>query len=331
VGFLRRNGGGGGKAPVTRIFFATDIHGSERCFRKWLNAGKVYDANVMILGGDITGKSLKPLCKVNGSTWEGEVGGRTVQAQDGDELQALCRQIADRGSYARMSTPEEREELARDPAAFDRAFSEAIRERVEQWVALADERLKDSDIAGFVMLGNDDDEELADILRTSSTLTYAEDGIVQLPGGHEMVSLGYSTPTPWNTPRECSEEELAQRIAAVAGGLERPETAVMNLHCPPRDSNLDQAPKLDANLRPVITAGGFALMSVGAEAVRRAIEDSGAALGLHGHVHESPAGQVIGKTMCVNPGSEYPEGILRGAIVDLAGDGEIRRWQITQG
>ncbi len=331
MAFLRRNGGGAGKGPVTRIFFATDIHGSERCFRKWLNAGRVYDAKVMILGGDITGKSLKPLCKINGDTWEGEVGGRPAQARDGEELQALCRQIADRGSYARMSTPEEREELAADPVAFDRAFAEAISDRVEQWVALADERLKDSDIAGFVMLGNDDDEQLAEILRSSRKLTYAEDGIVELPGGHEMVSLGYSTPTPWNTPRECSEEELAQRIDAVAARLERPEAAVMNLHCPPRDSNLDQAPQLDENLRPVITAGGYALMSVGAAAVRSAIEESGAALGLHGHVHESPAGQMIGSTMCVNPGSEYPEGILRGAIVDLAQDGEIRRWQITQG
>jgi Icc-related predicted phosphoesterase len=331
MGFLRRNGGGGGKAPVTRIFFATDIHGSERCFRKWLNAGRVYDAQVMVLGGDITGKSLKPLWQVESGVWEGEVGGKVVQAREGEELDALRRNIADRGSYARMSSLEEREELARDPVAFGRAFTEAIQERVEQWVALADERLKDSEIAAFMMLGNDDDEELAEILRSSKRITYAEDGIVQLPGGHEMVSLGYSTPTPWNTPRECTEDELAQRISAAVRGLERPETAVMNFHCPPRDSNLDQAPQLDGDMRPVVTAGGFALMSVGATAVRRTIEDAGAALGLHGHVHESPAGQMIGSTMCVNPGSEYPEGILRGAIVDLAQDGEIRRWQITQG
>jgi Icc-related predicted phosphoesterase len=331
VGLLKRNGGGGGKAAVTRIFFATDIHGSERCFRKWLNAGKVYEANVMILGGDITGKSLKPLCKIDDETWQGEVGGRQVQAREGEEFEALCRQVADRGAYTRMSTPEEREELARDPAAFERAFNEAITERVQQWVALADERLKDSGIACFVMLGNDDDEELAAILRSSHSLCYAEDGIVTLPGGHEMISLGYSTPTPWNTPRECSEEELSRRIDALARGLERPEKAVMNLHCPPRDTNLDQAPQLDENLRPVVTAGGFAVTSVGAAAVRRAIEDSGAALGLHGHVHESPAGQTIGTTMCVNPGSEYGEGILRGAIVDLAEDGTVKRWQITQG
>ena len=230
-----------------------------------------------------------------------------------------------------MSTPDERDELKADRDAFEKAFAEAIRERVREWVALADERLTESKMAFFVMLGNDDDEELAEILRSSSTLRYAEDGVVQLPGDHEMISLGYSTPTPWNTPRECSEAELATRIADLVKKLERPETAVLNLHCPPRDTNLDQAPQLDANLRPIVTPGGYAVMSVGAAAARKAIEESGAALGLHGHVHESPGGQILGRSTCVNPGSEYGEGVLRGAIVDLTADGEVRRWQITQG
>jgi Icc-related predicted phosphoesterase len=330
LGFLRRNGSTGHKAK-TRIFFATDIHGSERCFRKWLNGGPVYGANCVILGGDITGKSLVPLCRNGGAVWEGELGGRAVEAENDEELELLQRKIADRGAYTKLSTPDERAELAADAAAFERAFAAAIAERLQRWVALADERLADSEIEFFVMLGNDDDEGLAEILRSSKKLRYAEDGIVQLPGGHEMVSLGYSTPTPWNTPRECSEEELDARISRVVDGLERPETAVMNFHCPPRDSNLDQAPQLDENLRPVVTPGGYALMSVGADAVRRAIERSGAALGLHGHVHESAAGQVIGTTMCVNPGSEYGEGILRGAVIDLTEDGKVKQWQITQG
>jgi Icc-related predicted phosphoesterase len=330
VGLLRRNGSNGHKA-TTRIFFATDIHGSERCFRKWLNAGPVYGADCVVLGGDITGKSLVPLCRNGGELWECEVGGRPIEAADGEELDALERKIADRGAYTMQCTPDECAALRADAAAFERVFASAIADRVQHWVQLADERLADSGIAFYVMLGNDDDEGLADILRSSKTLRYAEDGIVELPGRHEMVSLGYSTPTPWNTPRECSEEELAGRIDKVMSGLERPETAVTNFHCPPRDSNLDQAPELDENLRPKVTPGGYALMSVGAEAVRRAIEQSGAALGLHGHVHESPAGQLIGSTLCVNPGSEYGEGILRGAIVELAEDGEVRRWQLTQG
>jgi uncharacterized protein len=329
MGFLRRNGSAARKAR-TRIFFATDVHGSERCFRKWLNAGRVYGADCMILGGDITGKSLVPLCR-NGEDWIGELGGRPVEAHSDEELEALVRKIADQGAYARKSTPAEREQLGADPQAFERAFDEAIHERVEQWVALADERLADSGIACFVMLGNDDSEELANVLRSSRALRYAEDGVVELPGGHEMVALGYSTPTPWNTPRECTEEELANRLEALVQGIERPETAVLNLHCPPRDTNLDQAPQLDEQMRPIVTPGGYAMMSVGATATREVIERSGAALGLHGHVHESAAAQVVGTTMCVNPGSEYGEGILRGVMIELGDDGEIRNWQITQG
>jgi uncharacterized protein len=330
MGLFSRKGSPAHKA-TTRIFFATDIHGSERCFRKWLNAGPVYDADCMILGGDITGKSIVPLCRNGNDAWTGELSGRIVEARDGDELGALVRKIADRGSYARIVSASERELLAHDHGEFDRAFAASIRERVQQWVELADERLKDRGTACFVMLGNDDDEELAEILRGSKTLRYAEDGIVELPGGHEMVSCGYSTPTPWNTPRECSEESLARRLEGAVGAIERPEAAVLNLHCPPRDSNLDQAPQLDADLRPIVTPGGYAVMSVGAAAVRQAVEGVGAALGLHGHVHESPAGQMIGRTMCINPGSEYGEGVLRGAIIDLTADGEVKRWQITQG
>ena len=44
-----------------RICFVTDVHGSERCFRKFLNTAKFYDAQYLILGGDITGKTLVPI------------------------------------------------------------------------------------------------------------------------------------------------------------------------------------------------------------------------------------------------------------------------------
>ena len=67
-----------------KIFFATDIHGSERCFRKWLAAAKVYDAQCVVLGGDITGKSLVPLCRGSDDAWEGEVGGRLGLVADHD-------------------------------------------------------------------------------------------------------------------------------------------------------------------------------------------------------------------------------------------------------
>jgi len=181
------------------------------------------------------------------------------------------------------------------------------------------------------MLGNDDDPELADVLRGAGAATYAEDGVVELPGGYPMVSVGFSTPTPWQTPRELPENELAERIEGLTSQLDDPARAVFNLHCPPADTHLDQAAKLDGDLRPVVDAAGPVMTSVGSTAVREAIERHHPLLGLHGHVHESPAIQRLGGTVCINPGSDYGDGVLRGAIVDLEPAKGVRTWQLVQG
>ena len=58
---------------MTKLFFATDVHGSEICWKKFISAGKFYEADVIILGGDITHlggykqaeKILKPALESN--------------------------------------------------------------------------------------------------------------------------------------------------------------------------------------------------------------------------------------------------------------------------
>jgi Icc-related predicted phosphoesterase len=98
---------------------------------------------------------------------------------------------------------------------------------------------------------------------------------------------------------------------------------VLNLHAPPHDSGLDICPLLDDDFTPQ-TAGGQPVMGpVGSVAVRAAIERHAPVLSLHGHVHESRAVAHIGETLSINPGSEYPEGVLRGAIVDLGESGVL--------
>src|SRR5437773_363579 len=52
-----------------RLYFATDVHGSEKCWRKFLNAGKHYSADVIVLGGDMTGKALVPVINDGGGRW----------------------------------------------------------------------------------------------------------------------------------------------------------------------------------------------------------------------------------------------------------------------
>lgn len=315
----------------TRIFFATDIHGSEQCFRKWLNAARVYDANVLVLGGDVTGKILVPLTHEHDGSWRGEIYEEPVLARSDDELASLQKRIRTMGRYDVLLTVEEKHEVDRNPERQEALFRQAIKESLERWVALAEERLADSGVPAFMMLGNDDFPELTEVLRGSSYVKHAEDGIFELPGGYELLSLGFSTPTPWHTPREISEDEMLVKINERAAQLTHPQHAVFNIHVPPISTHLDQAPLLDADLRPVVDTSGIRTGSVGSQAVRDAIVQYGPLLGLHGHVHESPGAQKLGPTLSINPGSDYGDGILRGAIVDIDRDKGIRSWQIVQG
>jgi uncharacterized protein len=234
------------------------------------------------------------------------------------------------GRYPVVVTAEEKARLDSDPAELDARFRAAMEESLRGWMELADERLADQDVAAFTMLGNDDAPELAGVLRTARRTTYAEDGVVQLPGGFEMASLGYSTPTPWHTPRELEEDELAVRLEGLLGRLTDPARAIVNLHCPPAGTHLDQVAKLNGDLRPVADASGIVMTSAGSRAVRDAIERYRPMLGLHGHVHESPGAERLGDTLCLNPGSDYGDGVLRGAIVDLEPARGVARWQLVQ-
>ncbi len=326
ISFLK---GARSRPSRTRIFFASDVHGSERCFRKWVNAAAVYDAGVLILGGDLTGKALVPLVE-EGGTWRGELHGRTVVASSEPELQELRSRIRLLGFYDVIVSPDEAVAL-RDDAHRQEVFDGVIRRSVEGWLALVEERLGGRDVEVYMMLGNDDNPALADLLSQAPGIHYAEDGPFELPGGFEMIGVGPSTPTPWHTQREVSEEELALRIHAQVAKLAHPENAVFDVHNPPHDTHLDEAPVLDADLRPVVDANGPQVHAVGSHAVRAAIEEVQPLLGLHGHIHESPGSERIGRTLCLNPGSDYGQGVLRGVILDLEPGHGVRSWQVVQG
>jgi uncharacterized protein len=121
------------------------------------------------------------------------------------------------------------------------------------------------------------------------------------------------------------------KIDDLAARLKDPATAIFNVHCPPHDTHLDQAPQLDEDLRPVVDASGLRMASVGSTAVRSSLETIEPLLGLHGHIHESAAAQKVGRTLSVNPGSDYGDGVLRGVIIDLDPVKGVRRWQMVQG
>jgi Icc-related predicted phosphoesterase len=303
-------------ADDTRIFFASDVHGSEVCFRKFLNAGRFYGVQHLILGGDITGKAIVPV--------ERRPDGYSVALHDSvytglgeSETAAVEKRIRDAGLYPLRG---ERDELLglEDAEYREGVFVDLIVERVRAWVGLAEERLAGTGIRCFVTPGNDDFPEIDEPLRASSLVEFVEGRCVRLDDTHEMITTGYSNITPWNSPRELDEEPLLARIEAMYADVTDPENLVAVLHPPPVGTLLDQAPAIDEEFRVRFEAGGVLMIGVGSIAVRQFIEERQPLLALHGHVHESRGADAIGRTLCLNPGSEYTDGVLAGAIVTIA-------------
>jgi Icc-related predicted phosphoesterase len=280
-----------------------------------LNAVKLnaYKADVALVAGDLTGKAIVPIDS-RGDRYEAELFGVHRTARGNEELAQLERDIADVGYYSFVRTDDEVDR--------DELLHRLMNERIEAWMRLATERLADSDVPLYLIPGNDDDFAIDEILNRDEFTPVNVDGkVVDIPGGLQLLSYGWSNPTPWHTPREVSEEELFERLDKLADQVRDPRRAVFMIHVPPHDSGLDTAPILDENLRPTVSAGDVLRGPVGSTAVRRVIEERQPVLSIHGHIHESGGERKIGTTLCVNPGSEANHGILRGYLVDIGDDG----------
>jgi uncharacterized protein len=304
------------------------VHGSERCFKKFLNAGRFYDAQFLILGGDITGKTLVPIERSNGS-WRARFGDHEYSDLTDRERAELEQLIRDQGQYPVVGTHEELLELFSEEQR-EQTFSAAVVAGTSRWMELAEERLGGTEIRCFVTPGNDDYWEIDEVIKSSSTVDFVEGRCVRIDDQHEMLTTGYSNITPWRSPRELDEEGLAARLADMFAAVKDPENLIAALHCPPYGTELDQAPMIDSEFK-MKTSGGEPIMGpVGSTAVRDFIEEHQPLLGLHGHVHESKAAQYIGRTLCVNPGSEYTVGVLNCALVTCYEDGSLDH-QFTSG
>ena len=302
------------KARLT-IFFASDIHGSERVFRKFLNAAPHYGADALIFGGDITGKALVPVVEIAPGRFRATLFARVHEVESGSGLEGLEDRIRTNGFYPFRTTPEEVAELG-DPARLRAIFTRLMTETAERWVTLADERLRAAGIPALMMPGNDDEPMVKDLLAQGAWIVDAENRRVELEG-YQVVSYGYSTSTPWHSPREVTEEGMAAALDGLTAQLVPGQPTIFNLHDPPHGSGLDLALKLTADLR-VESGGGQPLVEpVGSTAVRTAIERVQPILSLHGHIHESKATGKIGQTVLINPGSTYGEGTLQGVLVTL--------------
>jgi len=311
-----------------RIFFATDIHGSDVCWRKFLNAGAFHKADVLIMGGDMTGKAMVPITVGNGS-WR-----VTLQEQEHvfgseDDVAAMEKRIQDRGYYPIRLTPDEFDAWNADPALVDARFKAEMLGQVERWMALADERLVGKSIRCIVSPANDDIFEIDPIIDAARLVDLGESNLIDLDG-ISLVSTGWANPTPWNTFRELPEPELRERIDGLVADVPDRQRSIFNFHAPPYGSNLDNAPKIGEDMRYV--SGGQALIPVGSKAIRDAILEYGPALSLHGHIHEGRGAVKLGRTLAVNPGSAYEDGVLQAAIVDLdPKKGDVKRYLLING
>jgi Icc-related predicted phosphoesterase len=313
----------------TRIYFVSDLHGSSVCFRKFINAAKIYEAQVLILGGDVAGKAIQSIVRAPGGHWKCRFVGTDYDVVEGPELTALEKLIADHGYYPYRADPGELEAMEAN-GGLDELFLRLMRERLTEWLELADARLRPLGIPLYFMLGNDDPEELGALLDTAPWGTHDEGKVVWLDDEHEMISCGYSNVTPWHTYREQDESHLRASIDSMVPALEHPERAVFNLHAPPFGTQLDEAPLLDENLQVQATLGQVRMVAVGSTAVRDAEQAYQPLLGLHGHIHESSGIRRIGRTVVINPGSDYSTGALNGALITLDGD-KVKAQQLVRG
>jgi Icc-related predicted phosphoesterase len=300
-----------------RLLVASDLHASEVAWRKLLNAVRlgIWKADAVLVAGDLSGKSLVALVKSNGS-WHGSHGGREFVATNQDELTQLERTLADKGLYGIPMSGEELAELD-DPGALERRFLDAIKGRLAAWMALAAERLDESGTPLYLIPGNDDPYEIDPLLEGTNGVVNADNRVVRLPDGRELIGFATANPTPWLTPRELEEDELEERLRALVESAEAPGSAVLMTHVPPHSSSIDTVALLDDELRPIMSGGQVVEGPCGSTAVRRVIEQFQPVLSVHGHVHESPGQIRVGSTVCVNAGSEAAVGILRAYLIDV--------------
>jgi uncharacterized protein len=302
---------------MVRLFFATDIHGSEKCFLKFVNAWKHYPVQVLVLGGDMTGKGIVPIIKEASGHFTADFQGESYDLTVEGEIAELEKAIRFNSFYPCRMSREEYLALEASKPARDRLFAQVIVEQVARWEQLAEERLKGSGVACYLMPGNDDIRDIDAVLNQGTAMVNADDKVIEVAPGWVMLSAGYSNHTPWHGPREYDEDEITRRVDAMAARAPAGARMIFNFHCPPHNSNLDTVQLVDKDFRPRFDGMQPVMGPAGSTAVRQAFERYQPALGLHGHIHESKGWHKIGKSVAINPGSEYASGFLKGVIVAL--------------
>jgi Icc-related predicted phosphoesterase len=321
------------KRKFYRIFFSTDVHSSEVVFRKFIGTAKFYQADMLIMGGDVTGKTVVPLVEESDGTYHFNFQGQEFRNVPGGSIGDYETRVMNAGLYPYHVSINEYESLKSDENKVTELFDRLMIERLNRWGRIAEENLTALGVKCYWTGGNDDKQNILDNVESTEHFVNLDGKVVTLETGQEMVNLGWSNSTPWATPRECSEKELEDKLRSLTSQIKNPSDSIFNVHVPPFDSSLDIAAKLDTSFDPPkpFTEGGQPIMiPVGSTAVRKAIEEMQPLLMLCGHIHETKNATKIKRTTCINPGSEYQAGVLRGVIVNLQKE-KVLSYQFTSG
>lgn len=314
---FRRSPGPG--ARQLRIIQAADFHGSNAAFRKFLSAARQHGVQHAIVTGDLTGKAIVPIIRTDGLHEAWLFGNREVVETDA-ELDRLRRKIGDCGMYDHVCDAGEARALEADPDRLHALFVDKMNARLSEWLTLAAEYLDPLRIPLWLIPGNDDDRSVDPILDASEYARNVDHRVVELDEHHELVSMGDTSMTPWQCPRDYPESHMQVAVRDLFDQVHHPAGAIVNLHCPPRDTKIDQAPRLNDRLELEFEGGQVVMGPAGSGAIRRGLEELQPLLSLHGHIHEARGVHRIGRTLCLNPGSEYAEGIMKASIVNLEPD-----------
>ena len=198
---------------MLKILNVSDIHGSETCYRKFLNALVLYKADVGILCGDLSGKMINPIVKQADGSYLTTLMGQNRRAETEEELKSLEKDIALIGNYYFRTDPDEMAELRAEgktiegrideratkislsAGKIDSLFEKLVLERLQHWMELAEQRLKGKNIDVFMTAGNDDLLAVDSVIDNSSVFVNPDLKKVFVKE-YEMISLSWSNPTP---------------------------------------------------------------------------------------------------------------------------------------
>jgi len=310
----------GSKKKFKRLFLAADLHGSELVFRKFLSTADFYEADALLIAGDITAKTIAPIIQDRAGKYRTKFSGKIWDGLSETELKPIEQAIADSGQYPARLSEDEYDAIRTEPGRIDALFTQMMISQMQRWVDMAEKHLAPRGIPMFWIGGNDDKPEALAQIRSTSHVRYIDESVVRFDDDHEILGFGWTNPSPWNTPRELTEDKIAPRLNQLLKQVRDPEHAIYMMHAPPYGTGLDIAPKLDSSFdppRPVTQGGQEILIPVGVTSFRDAIKETQPLLTLHGHIHETRNSAKIGRTLAIDPGSEYSAGSLRGAIINL--------------